>query len=344
MAEHKGKEDKGQPSREDKHIKEIRSEMEKIGFRLERTESKDEDREELREDLREYREELRNDLRGFKDELRRGQWGILVVAGAIVLFFVGKTYLDARNFLGRQVGKVNVMISERLDSEFGTERIQELIASKAEEYAEKESQKYIEERVQSEIIPFSQKFEEKMLGAKAKMESLDAKLQLLDMKMQLYVLLDSIRLGGSRKAYEQLVSLSKSSSDVKSLAGNYLKVIEFEFETLRETPSFVVSGRTYKWRGKKYKLDEIPVEQIYNIIGYVTTSMEARKDLLQHLRERDRNEVLTMALDVLNNSDALYSCLAASLLISRLTKKEGDITDFSYWAKMCQRELKEESP
>ena len=93
MAEDVGKKGTGKSGEEGKHIKEICSTVEKINSRLERIESKDEDRGELREDLREYREELRNDLRGFKGELRRGQWGVLGLVGLAltIIGYVGIT-------------------------------------------------------------------------------------------------------------------------------------------------------------------------------------------------------------------------------------------------------------
>ena len=308
--------------KKDKRAEEMRSDMEELRLRMGLMELKDK-----------VAEELRTDLQGYKSELRRGRWYILFVAGAIVLFVVGIGYKDASRFLREELKKVNARVSERLDAEFTSEKIQNLIASKAEEYSKNKSQEYIRERAEGQMIPFFQELEGKISEAEMKIESLDA-------KAQLYALSDSVRLGGSRKAYEELVSLARSDSDIRDLAGDYLKIIKFELESYREVPTYTTLELTCVYEGKQVKLDEIPTKQIFNIIGYPTTTVGRRTILWGYLLKRPESELLAEALNVLNNSDALYSCLAANIVISSVTKEEGDITDFAYWKGICEQELR----
>lgn len=310
--------------KKDKRAEEMRSDMEELRLRMGLMELKDK-----------VAEELRNDLQGYKSELRRGRWYILLVAGAIVLFVVGIGYKDASKFLREQLNKVNARVSERLDAEFTSEKIQNLIASKAEEYSKNKSQEYIRERVEGQMIPFFQELEGKISEAEMKIESLDA-------KAQLYALSDSVRLGGTRKAYEKLVSLARSDSDIRDLAGDYLKVIKFELESYREAPTYTTLELTCVYEGKQVKLDEIPIKQIFNIIGYPTTTVGRKTILWGYLLKRPESELLAEALNVLSNSDALYSCLAANIVISSVTKEKGDITDFAYWKGICEQELRRE--
>lgn len=330
------KEDVDESKKNDERIEGQDSEIDNMGSRIEHL-----------EEVERVNQGLRGDLRDYKGELRREQWKILLVAIAIVAAVSGKSYWDYRKFLNEQIGKIDTRVAERLDEEFRTERIQELIENKAEKYIEEKSQEHIEKRVEAEILPFAQRFEQKISEGEAKINSIDDKTRLLDERMQLYVLLDSIRLGGSKKAYERLVRLANEESDINDLAMSYLKVLNFQFMRYTETPTYVYVPPTYSFEGKQVKLDGIPIRQIFNIIGYPHTSEERRSQLLMYLKTRTgaEAEVLAVALDVLTNSDFIYSCVAANILIAKLTgEKEGPIMDFSHWMRVGKKALNEMSP
>ena len=187
-----------------------------------------------KEDLREI---LDRDLKEYKRELRSRDLRILSLALTVAALIIGGDVWTVSQTVGRvekraeaavnkeieairerartelaaEVQNIRHEVSERLNREFEAPRIRALVEEKAKDYAEKQARAYLTERVDQSIKPYS----ERITRASAEIDDLRNLFYIAERAMD-----------GALPSYLQLLDIAREKSERGEIATRRLAAIQ----------------------------------------------------------------------------------------------------------------------
>ena len=232
------------------------------------------------------------------------------------------------------VAQIQKQISSRLDNEFRTERIRDLIDEKAKLYVETEAQKYISKRVEETIAPFQKEI-------KGIVESANKDLENVNQFLQIYQLSDRARID-SKSAYLELVALATGQSTYASVAKNHLIEIQKHLQLYRDTPSFYQELMAITDQGQ-IPYEKLPLDEIVRRMHNPTMPDNYRHTCMVYIRDKPKKEIYQVALTVFRTSNSLPICAAVCGVLSEISEQKAGFLDFDGWSKICEEELRKHS-
>jgi len=278
----------------------------------------------LYERLKDHKEELDTSVRRYG---KRALTFLSLVAVIMTILGLGGIYQAYR----RGMAFVEKQVSERLEQEFQTERITNLVDAKAKQYTETEAQKYISKQVQATITPFQNELRDAVSRA-------DSEVGNLNSLFVVYLLADEAQIG-SKKAYIELQDLAAKSTPQGKVARNSMIQIVRSLQRYQQPPVMYQDLQANEDRGvipfKQLSLDEI-VERMEN--PYFPD--EYRHTCMVYVQEKPRGEVFRKVLEVLQHSDSLPTCAAFCGVLSKISDEKSPFLDFEGWIRVCQSQLR----
>jgi hypothetical protein len=231
---------------------------------------------------------LRADIEEYKSEIKKRNSRIIKIAVLIVSFTIGlnifawfrvATVLNDKveQTLKEEVNSIRQKVSDRLDKEFKTERIRELIGERAKEFTEKEAKNYISEKVNEKIKPFYDEmstefrkiknqissFTSYLNATKANFEkeynTLSVTVSDLDQRNKLISLSDKAITDGSREALDELYRFMNKTEreDLRKIANSeiycVLRVFTCQERGLKVHTFFIICQRVLEEPMMRYQ-------------------------------------------------------------------------------------------
>ncbi len=172
-------------------------------------------RDELEHQNSSFKSEIRNQYELYSQSLANQNWKYFKIA-LIVLGFLGLTTVggiygafkcasyETRKALDTEVKRARQEVSKRLDAEFESKEIQELIEVTAKGYTEGEVQKYISDRVDKAITPVQKSLDDKLQEASKTLSELQLAIE--------FTMTVIAAQSDDRKAFDQLQAWADDKS------------------------------------------------------------------------------------------------------------------------------------
>jgi hypothetical protein len=231
--------------------------------------------------------------------------------------------------LDREVKLIQSKISQRLDTEFQTERIQDLIGQTAKKYTQGEVQKYISHRVDSAIIPVQS-------SLNLKLKAYDDQLSLVNSLVDIYELESSAR-NGSRSSFEKLATISDRKNDrLAASARNRIAAIKNIYSILRYPQGIMIGDVSAVKNGKPVSFDSLTAAEMIFLLNDKNASLDQIHKMMTHAWSKPANEITAPLVGLLKSSDNLAACVAACSMLSNAHGQKADIFDFNKWVQVLQ--------
>jgi len=237
------------------------------------------------------------------------------------------SFFGIRWYINKVASDIKEKISNRLDDEFKTEKIQNLIENKAKKYTEKAAKGYISKKVQEAIIPFQNKM-------KIMVEKTDEDAQELNEILNIFVLSDNAQ--NSRKAYTKLNNIAELQTKYSNIAKYKLIEIRKNLDFYRQSP---VMYQDLAYGDKKLPVKQLSLDEIILIMENPTVTDKNRRVCMIYIKNKPKKEVLQKALGVLKKSDSLPTCAAFCGILNEIADTKAEFLDFKGWIKICEKEL-----
>ena len=308
-------------------------------------------RAELKLEFREYADEhfrrLDSDLQGRFDQRTKAHMEDLrsTVRRYATVAVIGLTLVGASGIYAaykESVNQVKDLISSRVDREFETPRIQQIVGETAKDYTQKEAQNYISSQVELAISPFRNEMENTISRANVEVQNLSE-------LFHVYALGDSAE-NGSRKAYDELRYIAAGGARRAAIARERLVKVERDLRIYQDMPTetseqLIATTPSGKVSYRNFDLDELirRMEDPFLPAHY-------RRLCMPGIKFKPKKQILEKALEVLLKSHSLPTCAAFCGVLRALLdegvfgeRPEGQpaFLDFQSWRALCEAELRE---
>lgn len=289
----------------------------------------------VRSDLR---AEFDRNVKSYKEDLHRENRRYFRIA-IIVLGILGFTSiggiwttakwmnLKTKVALEGEVKNIQGQVSQRLNDEFKSERIQGLIENKAKEYTEGRVEQYISDQVDKTITPFSEEIRNLVSEANTQLDNLREIIEL-----------DDAARFGSRNAYQKLHSLALGNSAFSAMAKRRIIVLNRDLSIYRHPPSFY-QGLTFKKGGNTVSAEKLSTKELFESIEDTMISDKIRHTLMVYIIKKPRNEICIEALRILRSSDSLPASAATCGILSMILGEKAQFLEYDKWIHICENEI-----
>jgi esterase/lipase len=276
---------------------------------------------------------------------------VLIVGGSIIgwvglIFSMNKKVQKA---LENEVGKITILIQNRLNYEFSTPIITKLVEDKAQEYTEKNAKDYIEGQVTNKIKPYENAVQEKLNTADDRLKQAQGIIkqsedQLRNINEQVDIFtLQSDALSGDRKAFDKLLSSRFHSKQNLKTAENIFKTIIRSYAIYQEIPSMYQDVYFTTPSGKTIEIKNLTAFEIYKYAETPFVPVEHRRVMMLYISQKPKKDILESSLNILRNSESLDACaVACGVLKNTLKRNDVNFMDFDGWIKAINEELKKQ--
>jgi hypothetical protein len=275
--------------------------------------------------------------------------GIIITTGiAIVTFFTWHTFGDMKKSMNDEfqsmrsgvysdVNMFQRQVTNRIDEEFKTEKMQSLIENKAREYTEKAAQQYITNEVNEMITPFKNEIQKTTKDATAQAQRLG----------ELYgvFFIASHAKSGSKSAYLELKQYAASGrTDLCIIAGDNVKEIERGLQqyrqVYRQSPYArydIHRDRNVNDANQVYVGDD-PIDLLIKYLSSDTYSDTDRRIIMEYISKKPKKEIFKTAIKVFE-SDSLSACAIFCGILSDISEEKADFLDFDAWTEICKKQV-----
>lgn len=289
----------------------------------------------VRSDLR---AEFDRNVKSYKEALNRENRRYFRIA-IIVLGILGFTSIGGlfgttkwithktKAALETEIENIQGQVSQRLNDEFKSERIQGLIENKAKEYTEGRAEQYISDQVDKTITPFSEEIRNLVREANTQLDNL----------REIIELDDDARFG-SRNAYQKLHSLALGNSAFSTMAKRRIIVLSRDISIYRHPPGFY-EGLTFKKGETTISAKELSTKELFESIEDTMISDKIRHTLMVYIIQKPKNEIYIEALRILRSSDSLPASAATCGILSKILGEKAQFLEYDKWIHICENEI-----
>ncbi|MBW2149262.1 MAG: hypothetical protein JRG73_02615 [Deltaproteobacteria bacterium] len=152
---------------------------------------------------------------------------------------------------------------------------------------------------------------------------------------------------GSKAAY---LSLKEFAAHREKVYGRVAKIrlleINRDLQIYRQIPRFY-EGLAKITNKETIPFEKLSLDEIVRFMNDPTMSHKERHTCMVYIKKKPKEEVFKKALEVLKNSDSLYTCAAFCGVLSEVSIKKSKFLDsfpfdFEEWISVCEEELNKE--
>ncbi|MDQ7799369.1 MAG: hypothetical protein RDU76_10610 [Candidatus Edwardsbacteria bacterium] len=155
--------------------------------------------------------------------------------------------------------------------------------------------------------------------------------------------LQTSAIAGNRKAYEELITLSKLNNSFSIDANNSIKAVVIAFNDYEDPiMSYPISRN-----GEEIAPDSIikNIDLYFKLLKDPSTKKEERKTLIGYslsfnAPDANKKEILRQCENILKQSQSMDICASACSILKRTVGNKAPFMDFDAWLKVIDEELK----
>lgn len=284
------------------------------------------------------RDEFDRNVKSYKEDLHKDNKKyfniVIIVLGILGVTSIGGIYGTAKWManktnaaLENEVKKIEGQVSERLNKEFQSKRIQGLIEDKAKEYTEGRVELYISDKVAKTITPFSDEIRDLVKEGNAHLDNLREIIELNDAASF-----------GSKNAYQKLQFLALGNSTFSTMAKRRIIVLNRSLSIYRNLPSFY-SPLSLKKGEKEISAEKFSTNELFENLEDARLSDKIRHTLMVYIIKKPKDEICVEALRILKSSDSLPATAATVGILSNIFVQKTQFLEYSKWIKFCEDEI-----
>jgi hypothetical protein len=232
--------------------------------------------------------------------------------------------------LQAEVLRIQQGVSQRLDQEFATPRIRQLVEEKARDYTRVEAQSYIAGRVEEGLKPLHQHVE----NYKAR---IDQAYDELAQQREIASLGDEA-LAGSRQAYDRLLAISREHTSRGQKASQRLTSVIKSFSVYLKPDigsALVLTFQTPE--GKTLFEKDLSASELFGTLSKEVDLPEDRRRVMGYLVQRPKEQLIAPALAILRQSTYLPGIAATCGILRSAFGGQAGFLDIDGWSRFLEK-------
>lgn len=313
--------------------------------------------------------ELRDQADEHQRQVRRRIWS---TTGAIVAL-LGVSSVWGLVQVGQYIQKNAEAVRARVEKEFETPRIRDLMM----EVASDEARGLLQQEVQPKLEALNNQINEQMVRARDQtterlgsfetaireveegsqeqyrqlVAGLDATREeaerltgilsgQINDQQKLHDLLFTVERAeyGSARAYAELRQIAQETTERAEIAARRVVAIERELSLYRRAPRVLIGGITITSRGKTGSSGEFSTAELFEVLRDEAARDSLRHRLMADIRGRPKPEIASAALAILGSSDYLPTLAATCGIVREVFGERARFMDVEGWKRFLSKE------
>lgn len=235
-----------------------------------------------------------------------------------------EVHLEATKTLESELARIRTQVSSRIDREFQTTRIRDLVDQKAREYTERQAGQRIAQAVGESVKPY-------VASASKSAEDLNA--------LRTILFVGERASDGSVPDYVRLTELGRQQTEVGQIARTKIAAINRNLSLFNSPPGAYIGLSFTDTNGKTTEVGQLSTAAIFDLIAAPSTLNEYRHTMMAYAKGKPKAEVAKEALRILSKSQHLPALAATCGILRAIYGDRAAQLDVARWLAFLQSEI-----